>query len=150
MNAAHPPDDRVEHPGTRSTGGPDGGPPPTVVGLRAWGYLSTEPGGATACSIRQSAVLDDGREVTLADDRGWTTSAPWEALSMEHAVRNIDTAVLPDDAETTGETQEWPTFIRRLREAGVAVDVKALRALPWEVMVVVRRTAAGPGDSANR
>lgn len=83
-------------------------------------------------------MLDDGREVTLSDDRGWTTTASWETLSVAHAVRNIDTAVLPDDAETTAEMQEWPLFTRRLREAGVVVDVEALRTLPYDVVLVVR------------
>ena len=112
---------------------------PTVVRLRAWGYLSSEPGGETVCSIVQSAVLDDGCEVRLSDDRGWTTTAPLETLSVAHAVQSLDTAVLPDDAEITAETQEWPQFVERLREAGVAADVETLRAVPWDVLLVLPR-----------
>ena len=112
---------------------------PTVVRLRAWGYLSSEPGGDTVCSIVQSAVLDDGREVKLSDDRGWTTTATLETLSVAHAVQSLDTALLPDDAEITAETQEWPQFVQRLRHAGVAVDVEVLRAVPWDVLLVLPR-----------
>lgn len=138
MTAADP-RDPPEHRSVPAPAGRDRSPAAVAVRLRAWGYLSSEPDGGTACSIRQTAVLDDGREVTLADDRGWTTSAPWEALSVSHAVDSIETAVLPDDAETTAQTQEWESFARRLREAGVVVDVEALRALPFEVLLVVRR-----------
>lgn len=111
-----------------------------VVRLRAWGYLRTSPGNGTECSIRLSAMLNDGREVTVSDERGWTSTATLETLSVVHAVGNIDTALLPDDAETTAETHEYALFAERLREAGVITDVQTLRSVPYDVVLVVRRS----------
>lgn len=70
--------------------------------------------------MREFALLSDGREVTLLEDRGWTTSAPLGGISVTHVVRNVYTVVLPDNAEETGEEHEWQRFEQRLREAGVA------------------------------
>jgi hypothetical protein len=75
--------------------------------------------------VREFALLSDGREVTLLDDRGWTTSAPLggtaggqEArMPVAHVVRNVYNVVLPDNAEETGEEHEWQRFAQRLREA---------------------------------
>jgi hypothetical protein len=86
--------------------------------------------------VREFALLSDGREVTLLDDRGWTTSAPLGEISLTHFVRNVYTVVLPDDAEETDEEHEWQRFEQRLREAGVvAVTRDELRALPYRVIL---------------
>jgi hypothetical protein len=93
--------------------------------------------------VREFALLSDGREVTLLDDRGWTTSAPLgrtadgqEArMSVTHVVRNVYNVVLPDNAEETGEEHEWQRFAQRLREAGVAVTLDEIRALPYRVIL---------------
>jgi hypothetical protein len=111
--------------------------PAGVVSLGAWGDLADGPGGGTSCTVREFARLSDGREVTLLDDRGWTTSAPLSAISLAQTVRNISNVVLPDDAEQTGEEHEWQRFEQRLREAGVAVTADQLRALPYRIIVSV-------------
>jgi hypothetical protein len=93
--------------------------------------------------VREFALLSDGREVTLLDDRGWTTSAPLggtadgqEArMPVTHVVRNVYNVVLPDDAEETGEEHEWQRFVQRLREVGIAVTPDELRALPYRVIL---------------
>jgi zona occludens toxin (predicted ATPase) len=93
--------------------------------------------------VREFALLSDGREVTLLDDRGWTTSAPLgrtadrqEArMSVTDVVRNVYNVVLPDNAEETGEEHEWQRFAQRLREAGVAVTRDELQALPYRVIL---------------
>jgi hypothetical protein len=111
--------------------------PATVVSLGAWGGLEDGSGGGTSCTVREFAVLSDGREVTLLDDRGWTTTAPLSAISLTHVVRNIYNVVLPDDAEQTGDEHEWQRFEQRLHEAGVVVTADQLRALPYRVLVSV-------------
>ncbi len=101
------------------------------------------PGGGTSFRVREFALLSDGREVTLLDDRGWTTSAPLGGtadgqaapLPVAQVVRNVRNVVLPDDAEETGEEHEWQRFVQRLREAGVAVTPDGLRALPYRVIL---------------
>lgn len=109
--------------------------PASVVSLGAWGDLRENPGGGTECAVREFAVLSDGREVTLLDDRGWTASVPLGAISLAHVVRNVYDAVLPDDAEETGEEHEWQRFEGYLREAGVAVTRDELRALPYRILL---------------
>ena len=116
--------------------------PVAVVSLGAWGDLKEASGGGTSCKVREFALLSDGREVTLLDDRGWSTSAPLGGISLTHVVRNIYNVVLPDNAEETGEEHEWQRFEERLREAGVAVAPDELRALPYRVFLSV------PGGSA--
>jgi len=111
--------------------------PATVVSLGAWGDLEEGSGGGTSCKVREFAIPSDGREVTLLDDRGWTTSAPLGGISLTHVVRNVYTVVLPDDAEETGEEHEWQRFEQRLSEAGVAVSLDELRALPYRVILSV-------------
>ena len=111
--------------------------PVAVVSLGAWGDLKESSGGGTSCKVREFALLSDGREVTLLDDRGWTSSAPLGEISLTHVVRNVYTVVLPDDAEETGEEHEWQSFEQRLREAGVAVTRDELRALPYRVILSV-------------
>ena len=105
------------------------------MGLGAWCDLEESSGGGTSCKVREFALLSDGHEVTLLDDRGWTTSAPLGEISLTHFVRNVYTVVLPDDAEETGEEHEWQRFQQRLREAGVAVTPGELRALPYRVIL---------------
>jgi len=112
-----------------------------VVRLVACGDLTGGPG-ATSCSVRESAELSDGREITLLDDRGWTTTAPLDVILLAHVVRNIYNAVLPDDAEGTGEEHEWQRFEQRLRDAGIEVTADELRALPYSV--IVRLPDEGP------
>ena len=87
--------------------------------------------------MHELALLSDGREITLLDGRGWSTSAQLGEISLSHAVRNVLTAVLPDDAERTGSEHEWEHFAERLRDAGVAVSPGELRTLPYRVILSV-------------
>ena len=110
------------------------------MGLGAWCDLHSPEedswgGGGTSCKVREFALLSDGREVTLLDDRGWGTSAPLGEISVAHVVRNVYNAVLPDNAEETGEEHEWQRFVQRLLEAGVAITPDELRALPYRVIL---------------
>ncbi len=120
--------------------------PVIVAGLVASCDLDSPEGGlgnagGTSFKVREIALLSDGREVTLLDGRGWTTSAPLggtaggqePSMSVAHVVRNVYNVVLPDNAEETGEAHEWRRFAQRLREAGVAVTPDELRAVPYHV-----------------
>jgi hypothetical protein len=114
--------------------------PAVVVALGAWCDLDSpgedSGGGAgTHFKVREFALLSDGREVTLLDDRGWGTSARLDQILITDFVRDVATTVLPDDAEETGEEHEWQRFEQRLLEAGVAVTLNELRALPYRVIL---------------
>jgi hypothetical protein len=111
--------------------------PAAVVSLGAWGELAEGSGGGTSCRVREFARLSDGREVTLLDGRGWTTSAPLRGISLAHVVRNVCNVVLPDDAEESGEAHEWQRFEQRLLEVGIAVTADELRALTYRVFLSV-------------
>jgi hypothetical protein len=111
--------------------------PVSVVSLGARGDLEDSPGGGTSCTVREFALLSDGREVTLLDDRGWTTSAQLNAITLTHVVRNIYNTVLPDDAEKTGDEHDWRRFERRLHEVGVTLTTNQLRALPYRVILTM-------------
>jgi hypothetical protein len=93
------------------------------------------PSRGTLFKVREFALLSDGREVTLLDDRGWGTSAPVDRITLTQVVRNVHNVVLPDDTEETGEEHEWQRFAERLREAGVVVSLEELRALPYSVIL---------------
>ncbi|ONH35518.1 MULTISPECIES: hypothetical protein [Protofrankia] len=108
-----------------------------MTGLGAWGILKESPDGGTRCEVREFALLSDGREVTLLDDRGWATSAPLDEISLNHIVRNVRNVVLPDDAEETGEQHEWQRFEQHLREAGVLAAPDGLRLLPYRIILSV-------------
>ena len=125
--------------------------PISVVGLGAWCDLHSREedagcGTGTSFVVREFALLSDGREIALLDDRGWTTSAPLggtvsgeEArMPVRQVVRNIYNVVLPDDAEETGQEHEWQRFAQRLGEAGIAVTSDELRALPYRVILSAR------------
>jgi hypothetical protein len=114
--------------------------PAVVVALGAWCDLDSPgedlAGGAgTSFKVREFALLSDGREVSLLDGRGWGTSAQWDRLLITDLVRGVYNAVLPDDAEETGEEHEWQHFERRLREAGVVATLDELRSLPYLVIL---------------
>jgi hypothetical protein len=129
--------------------------PVRVVALRAWCDLYTPEedsgnDGGTSFKVREIALLSDGDEVTLSDDRGWTTSATLggtvgggqePSIPVAHVVRNVYNVVLPDNAEETGEAHEWERFAQRLREAGVAVTPDELRAVPYQVNLSDRLSA---------
>jgi hypothetical protein len=112
--------------------------PATVVSLGARGDISRAPEGGTSCNVREFALLSDGREVTVLEGRGWMSSARPSEIFLTDVVRNILTAVLPDDAEETGDEHEWQDFAGRLRDAGFTVTVAELRALPYQVTLEVR------------
>jgi hypothetical protein len=58
-----------------------------------------------------------------------------DQIQITQLVRDIYNTVLPDDAEETGEEHEWQRFEQRLREAGVALTLDQLRALPYRVIL---------------
>lgn len=50
--------------------------------------------------VHEFADLADGRRITLHEDRGFTTSAQWRYLTLDHLEGDVRTTVLPDDDDT--------------------------------------------------
>ncbi len=73
-----------------------------VSGSLAWvrgrSWRAGTVGGWTS-NVHEFAVLDDGRRLTLHQNRGFSTSATH--LTAEHVDSSVLTTVLPDDAEIT-------------------------------------------------
>ena len=101
----------------------------TVVGLGAWSELARKDQQGMDIDVQEFAVLDDGRRLTLHQERGFTTSATH--MTADHAERSVLTTVLPDDAEVTGEDHPWEWLASLIRNHGVAVTPEQLKAVPY-------------------
>ena len=112
-----------------------------VVALGAFCDVASPPGADSASldfRIEEFATLSDGRRVVVTDDRGWSMrssgdGSPWTDVSEADLVGSALTAVLPDDAEDTGEEHPWELFADRLQASGVETTAAALEDLPYEV-----------------
>ena len=94
--------------------------------------------GTVSVSVLVLADLVDGRVVTLLDDRGWSASTsggahPWDVLDEAAIAHDVANVLLPDDAETSGEEQEWRWYAQQLERVGVTVTVDDLRQVPFVV-----------------
>ncbi|WP_051054506.1 hypothetical protein [Frankia sp. QA3] len=96
------------------------------------------------------AALSDGREFTLLDDRGWTTSCrgmtldeQWSQLTVQDIERTASMVLLPDwvdvdnplppdlaEVENTGGAQDWELLAERLHEFGVVPPPALLGSVP--------------------
>lgn len=128
---------------------------PTLRAVRLVARVELQPQDSwhrgTSFSVVESAVLSDGGEVVLLDDRGWGTSyeqQPGEpfALTADDIAQGVRNVVLPDDAEDSGEDHEWAWFVRRLRDVGVATTETELRGLPYDVVPGERLRATMQGQ----
>ncbi len=110
-----------------------------VVGLGAWSELARKNQRGMAIDVHEFAVLDDGRRLTLHQERGFSTSAT--RMTADHAERSVLTTVLPDDAEVTGEDHPWEWLAALIRAHGVAVTAEQLKAVPYVVELGPRLSA---------
>ena len=101
----------------------------TVVGLGARSELAHRDQRGMDINVHEFAVLDDGRRLTLHQDRGFSTSATH--MTAAHAERSVLTTVLPDDAEVTGEDHPWEWLASLIGGQGVAVTPEQLKAVPY-------------------
>ncbi|WP_204358839.1 hypothetical protein [Streptosporangium sp. 'caverna'] len=91
-------------------------------------------------SATLSAVLDNGRRITLLDDRGWGSTGLWETTAVGEIEDTARTVVGPDEP-AEGQTHEevaaahWTHLVAVLGERGVAADSDALRRLPHAVVL---------------
>jgi hypothetical protein len=111
-------------------------------------------------SARLEAALDDGRRVTLLDDRGWTESLVeagadrpdiWAHTSAAEIEATARTVVGPDEpaggiSREEMERRHWEHLAGVLRARGARADAAALARLPHEVVLGPRlRARLGPG-----
>lgn len=121
--------------------------------LSAWCELASEDGPRLSFDVYETAVLDDGRVLTLHRDRGFTTlvnavggpqpNNAWPYESAESIRASVMTAVLPDDDGPQDE-HPWPWLVTLLGDQGVTVTEADLKAVPYTVEFgpVLRRRLA--------
>lgn len=91
-------------------------------------------------SVSLSAILDNGRRITLLDDRGWGSTGLWETTTVGEIEDTARTVVGPDEP-AGGQTHEemaaahWTHLAAVLGARGVAADSDALRTLPHSVVL---------------
>jgi hypothetical protein len=98
---------------------------------------------------RLHAVLDDGRQILLLDDRGWTSGVPitmWGLPGYGDIGMTARTVVGPDGAygdmsQAEMDTGHSETLARRLRDQGVEIAPGELSALPHDVELGERLSA---------
>ncbi|WP_436759125.1 hypothetical protein [Streptosporangium sp. V21-05] len=91
-------------------------------------------------SATLSAVLDDGRRITLLDDRGWGGTGLWETTTAGEIEDTSRTVVGPDEPAENQTYEEvaaahWTHLAAVLGGHGVAADPDALRTLPHTVVL---------------
>ncbi len=101
--------------------------------------------------VQEFATLDDGRRLTLHDERGFgvgghpASEDPWAFLTLAGLEADVRTTVLPDDDDTGDEhPYEWLAGLLRLHNVEASPD--QLRLLPYDVVFSERLRArvAGP------
>ncbi len=86
------------------------------------------------------AVLADGRQVTLLDDRGWGAHGDdiWRRTSVEEIHETARVVVGPDEAsgrrsQADMDANHWGHLADILRRQSVIIDATELSRLPHEV-----------------
>jgi hypothetical protein len=128
----------------------DGWPPHEVENL------VEESKRGVSFDVHEFADLDDGRRLTLHEERGFTTSAmatvgpaptdQWRYLTLENLERDVRTTVLPDDDDTQDE-HPWEWLVELLYVHGVEATTEELRVLPYEVVFSERLRARVAADA---
>ena len=119
--------------------------------LISFADLDVNPSHPERVSIRVRLELElaDGRRVLLLNDRGWSSSATWSELTMEHILMNARDVVGPDEPPQGRSREEeanlhWASLQRTVQRHGVTVRADELRQLPHDVVVSERLLARVP------
>jgi hypothetical protein len=123
--------------------------PPERMPALATEWLAAGIGG-DLLDVHEFADLDDGRRLTLHEERGFTISlrastgpAPsdrWRYLTLEQLKRDVLTTVLPDDDDTQDQ-HPWEWLAGLLHFHGVEATADELRGLSYIVVFSERLRA---------
>lgn len=141
-------DDRIYSPEVRGAPLIDGPPPEGFVPAAA-PFRRDEPvydPSEMSFSALHLAALDDGRQVTLLDDRGWGEHGPpdlWQQTTVEEIADTARTVVGPDEpyddhSQADMAAEHWAGLAETLRDHGVIIDPKELSLLPHDVEIIQR------------
>lgn len=120
--------------------------------LRAQGWSATQARAESVefargihCTVREIACTDESAAVPLRGPLGWGSQArrlepaeQWGRMSTESMTREVLNVVLPDDAESTGESHPWSEFVTVLADAGLSVTERKLADVPYAVVFAPR------------
>lgn len=105
-----------------------------VVRLGALCELESKTSSQANFRVSEYAVLDDGSEVVLHSERGYSAGVHggehtdiWERMTAAGMKRDVLTVVLPEDAEQTGDDHPWDWLVDLLAQVGVVENVDPLR-----------------------
>jgi hypothetical protein len=123
---------------------PDGAEP-AAVPLIVGGADVDDPRDMSLSALHL-AVLEDGRRLTLLDDRGWGVHGPpdvWRRTSVEEIEADARMVVGPDapygdHSAADMETDHWVYLAGILRRQGVRVEADELGRLPHDVEISER------------
>ncbi|MEV5691875.1 hypothetical protein [Micromonospora globbae] len=126
--------------------------PGRVVGLGAICDLRPQRPHETdsqSFSVSEFVTLEDGRRVTLHNDRGFTigwnspghprAGAAPAGETRDSITQNVLNTVLPDDENDT-EEHPWSWLADLARARGLNVTAQDLRGLPYEVVLTDKVT----------
>lgn len=136
-------DDRVDPPEVRDAPVIDG-PAPAGWTPAALPGIHREPEDESdrmSLTALHHAVLDDGRRITLLDDRGWSVSGPpdlWQRTTAHDIADDARMVVGPDEphgdrTHADMAADHWAGLAEILREHGAIVSGADLSRLPHEV-----------------
>src|SRR5699024_5820643 len=137
-------DDRAVSPGSLADGPISDGSEPGWAPVRQEAPL--EDPRVMSLSALFMAVLDDGRRLTVLDDRGWTESGPpdiWRHTSVESITTQARTVVGPDEpreghSAEASESDHWEYLAGVLDQQGVQIAAGELQRLPHDVELTER------------
>jgi len=122
-------------------------PPASVFPRSGWSLMTREevleqrasqeresPGRTFSFRITEFAELNDGRRVTVREDRGFSgkTSSgdPWQWFTRASLTQDVLGVTAPEDDDLRPE-REW--VIDRLRELDIVVDPASVEEAPYRV-----------------
>lgn len=111
-----------------------------VVRLGALCELDSATSSQANFRVSEYAVLDDGSEVVLHAERGFSAGVHggedadiWKHMTAAGIEGDVRAVVLSHDAERAGEDHPWHWLIGLLARVGVIESVERLREVPYEV-----------------
>lgn len=149
-------DSIIVPPEVRDTPVIDGPPPegfePAAMDI-TYGESDFDPS-EMSFSALHLAVLEDGRRLTLLDDRGWGVSGTpdlWQTTTVEEIAADARVVVGPDEAHgnltrTDMAAEHWSELADTLRHHGVLIDPEELSRLPHDVEITERVRDRLTGD----
>lgn len=111
-----------------------------VIRLGALCELESETSSQANFCVSEYAVLDDGSEIVLCSERGYSAGVNggehadvWKHMTAAGIESDVRAVVGPDDDNETWEDHRWDRIVGLLARVGVTESAERLRDVPYEV-----------------